>query len=230
MIKIIKISILRVLWIILKNIPLINNLIFLILRNSRNFFWKFRGSKPVKLGPANKKFLDKLIFLIGEDKNFDLIEIGCAAGATLIQLSIKYPHSNFMGLDIRMGAIKDGNEFIKKRSIENLFLENKDLNKISDFQECDYLISRATLIYFSSEELKNFLEKIKYKVNKKIIFQEIHSNSSSIQKHYYFAHPYKKILDDLGFQDLFEISIEYMNFSPWKSKNWTGANIILRKR
>ena len=31
-------------------------------------------------------------------------------------------------------------------------------------------------------------------------------------------------------QDFFEISIEYMNFSPWKSKNWTGANIILRKR
>ena len=225
-----KILVLRGIWIFLKNIPLINKVTFIALRKFRIFFWKYRGRKPVKLGPANIKLAKKINDLIYKDKNFKLIEIGCAAGATLIELSKKYPQSELKGLDIRIGAIKDGNNLIKRNSIKNLSLEYCDLNKIEAFEECDYLISRATLIYLSSEELINFLTKIKTKVRKKIFFQEIHSNFSIVQKHYYFAHPYNKILKDLGFFSLYKVQIDFLEFESWKSTNWNGANIILERK
>ncbi len=221
---------LRFIWIILKNIPIINSITFYALRNSRYLFWRFRGGKPVQLGPGNVNFLKQVNEQIGKDSKFSLIELGCAAGPSLIELSKTYVNSKFYGFDIRKGAIKEGQKFIAQNNIKNVYLNNLNLIDLDTDLSCDFLISRATLIYLSPADLRNLLSKIKLTVRKKIIFQEIHSRTSNTLKHYYFAHPFKEIFLELGYEDLFDISVRDMHFDNWDSKDWRGVTIVLERK
>ena len=223
-------KILRFTWLLLKNIPLVKDLIFYLLRNSRYFFWRYRGGKPVQLGPGNINFLKEISNQIGEDENFYLIEFGCAAGPSLIELSKLYPKSNFVGFDIRKGAVRDGQQYIKSNSIKNVSLKNTNLIDLDEDINCDYLISRATLIYLSPKDLRSLLIKVKSKVKKKIIFQEIHSSSNLTIMHYYFAHPFKKVFEELGYGKDFNIKMTNMNFEPWESQKWQGVCIVLERK
>ena len=224
------VKMLRTVWSILKNTPVINSITFFILRNSRYIFWRYRGRKPVQLGPANKEFLKRIKSVIGSDSNFKLIEFGCAAGPTLIELAKDYPNSNLFGFDIRKGAIYEGNKFISENNIKNLELRHKNLLELDDGLGCDYLISRATLIYLSNKDLRILLENFKTSVNKKIIFQEIESLTGNSIKHYFFAHPFESIFEELGYSELFNINIEEMDFPRWKKKSWRGVNIVLERK
>ena len=223
-------KILRVIWLILKSTPIIKGITFFVLRNSRYFFWRYRGGKPIQLGPGNKKFLKDVINQIGDDKKFNLIEFGCAAGPSLIELAKNFPEAHFAGYDIRKGAIKDGCDYLEKNSIKNISLNFSNLTDISEEFNCDFLISRATLIYLSPHDLKELLLKIKYNIKRKIIFHEIHALTDSSEKHYFFAHPFKEILKDLGFEDLYNIKLEDMHFKPWKGRRWKGVCIVLERK
>ncbi len=223
-------KLLRLIWIILKHIPVIKGITFYILRNSRYLFWRFRGGKPVQLGPGNIVFLEEVKNQIGDENNFRLIEFGCAAGPSLIDLSRTYLDSQFLGFDIRKGAVREGQKYIERHKIKNVGLVNSNLVDLEDDISCDFLISRATLIYLSPKDLKRLLHKVKYKVRKKIIFQEIHSRTNTPIKHYYFAHSFKDIFIELGYEELFSIAIEDMYFDNWESKDWRGVSIVLERK
>ena len=49
-------------------------------------------------------------------------------------------------------------------------------------------------------------------------------------KHYYFAHPFKDIFIELGYEDLFSISIKDMYFDSWESKDWRGVSMVLERK
>tara|TARA_B100000212_G_scaffold45845_1_gene29604 strand:+ start:22199 stop:22879 length:681 start_codon:yes stop_codon:yes gene_type:complete len=220
----------KMIWILLKNTPVLSNLTFFLLRNSRYLFWRFRGPKEVQLGPANIKFIETVKREIGSDNNFKLIEFGCAAGPSLIELAENYKSSKFFGFDIRKGAVEEGKIFLNHNRINNVTLFNSNLVDLNDEISCDYIISRATLIYLSPKDLRNLLSKIKTRVDKKIIFQEIHSFSNDSVNHYYFAHPFVKIFKELGYEEFFTISMEKLNFERWDSKEWFGVNLILTRK
>ena len=126
--------------------------------------------------------------------------------------------------------IYEGQKFIAQNNIKNVFINNLNLIDLDIDLGCDFLISRATLIYLSPPDLRNLLSKIKLKVRKKIIFQEIHSRTSHTLKHYYFAHPFEEIFLELGYEDLFHISVTDMHFDNWDSKDWRGVTIVLERK
>ena len=87
---------------------------------------------------------------IFENSKLDLhLDIGCAAGDFLFDLSLVNPHWNYLGIEIRERLVKTAKLKLKEREIKNLYFIFGNANKtINDFQN-KFLVKNLKSISFN---------------------------------------------------------------------------------
>jgi methyltransferase-like protein len=85
-------------------------------------------------------------------KKCRVLELGCASGGNIIPMAIKFPNSEFVGVDLSKVQIDEGNKHIEKLNLNNLSLQNisiMDINK--DFGKFDYIVVHGILSWVSKQ-------------------------------------------------------------------------------
>jgi len=144
-----------------------------------------------------------------------LLEIGCASGPNLFLLSKELSGARLEGIDISKSAINVGAQFFREREIENVVLKQGGFNTLSQIESksFDIVISDASLIYATPQQVNNVLREMIRIANKKIILMEQNTGGPSFYD-MHWIHNYKKELSRLGINEAL--------FSEIPSYFWNG--------
>lgn len=95
---------------------------------------------------------------VNNDKNINVLEVGCACGATLLAIKNKYPNSNIYGIDLNENAAQIAVTFADVRA-ENV--ENINLSYVEGY--FDYIIFAGVLeqLYNPEKVLENMKKYLK---------------------------------------------------------------------
>ncbi len=66
------------------------------------------------------------------EKGIDVLEIGCGEGHSTIVMARAFPHSRFLGYDLREDAIVDARERARDQGVENVRFEKRDLVSLDE--------------------------------------------------------------------------------------------------
>ena len=206
----------------------LKNIINFILINMRFFFWKFR-KKHHGENPNDLSFYKYISTFLNQVKEISVLELGCGEGHLLKKINQDFENSKLIGYDLNKVSI----EIAKNLNLKNVIFETKDMRKISNFYDVNFIISKATLIYFNETELKQFFQKIKKVSFKYCIFLELGTNLPITEKRHFYAHNYQKIVDEVFDDKVFEIKIsDKVNLEHgWytNDKNIFPVMIIIKK-
>ena len=98
---------------------------------------------------------------IKKNKNYELLDVGCANGELLFYLEKKFRNISFSGVDIRDDLIK----LAKKKLSHGTFLERKNFNrKISINKKYDFVVCCGVISIF--DDLDIFIKNLKKSVKK----------------------------------------------------------------
>ena len=56
-----------------------------------------------------------------------VLELGCAAGGNIIPLAMRFPHSQFVGIDLTDRHVRDGQARAKALKLKNIRIEQGDI-------------------------------------------------------------------------------------------------------
>ena len=146
-----------------------------------------------------------------------LFEIGCGAGANLMNVIKHLKGRQLGGADINPDAIALAqktfpNGFFKVNSADNLMLSDKSV---------DVILSDMCLIYVSPRHIKKYIREIKRVSRSFIVLCEFHSDSWWRRLKLkltsgYNAYNWKKLLEKEGFYDVVLYKL--------KPEDWPGGN------
>lgn len=132
-----------------------------------------------------------------------LIEVGCGAGANMVQIIKSNPGKQVGGVDINPDAIAFArtqftNALLKVNSADNLILSDK---------MCDVILSDMTMIYMSPWQIRKPLREFKRVARNFIVLCELHSPSLWQRlvikwKEGYNMFNWPKLLEKNGFYDI----------------------------
>lgn len=75
-----------------------------------------------------------------------VLELGCASGGNIIPMAVKYPDSEFVGIDLSKVQIEDGKKHIENLQLKNIELLEKSILDISEeLGKFDYIITHGIL-------------------------------------------------------------------------------------
>ena len=224
------IGVLRRLHRILRRIPFLGTGINHGLRLCRNLFWSHRPISGEAASPLPEEYLNFVAkHLAGDSFPFTLVEVGCGDGRVLRKLAVLFPNATFFGIDLQKAAIKKGMEELARQKIGNVQLAIAScLESIS--LECDFMISRASIIYLDRHELNVFLRKRLPEIRQKLLMHEIISLTSQTQFTHFFAHPIPELVRANG-NDLFDSHVKLLSYGPWKNGSiWSGAELVFTRK
>ena len=70
-----------------------------------------------------------------------VLELGCAAGGNLIPMAVQLPESKFLGIDLSLRQVKEGQETIGRLGLKNIELRHANILDVSEADgKFDYLI------------------------------------------------------------------------------------------
>lgn len=146
-----------------------------------------------------------------------LIEVGCGAGANLVNILHHFKDKQLGGVDINPEAIA----LAQKTFNGGIFKVNPVHNIMMSDDSTDIILSDMCLIYYSPRKVHAAIEEIKRVARNYIILCEFHHISwwQRLKLRLtsgYYAHNYFELLDKHGFGDIevFKIPEEY----------WPGGN------
>ena len=144
-----------------------------------------------------------------------LLEVGCGAGANLVNILAHFKNKQIGGIDINADAIK-----LAKKTFEGAFLKVGSVEDImmSD-NSVDTILSDMCLIYVDKPD--KAIQEIRRVSRNYILFCEFHSESWFKRLKLklisgYNAHNYRKLLKKYGFTD---IIIGKLPEDAWKGGN-----------
>jgi SAM-dependent methyltransferase len=83
---------------------------------------------------------------IGRTGSSRILDVGCGQGANLFYMAKRFPHCEFIGVDINPALIESGNQILKRNGVGNARLEVGDLYEMSGgWGKLDGIISFQTL-------------------------------------------------------------------------------------
>lgn len=146
-----------------------------------------------------------------------LFEVGCGAGANLVNILHHLKNKQLGGSDINPDAI----EVASKQFQNGVFKVCATDNLMISDSSTDVILSDMCLIYYGPGKIHKALEEIKRCARMRVILCEFHHEQwwrrlwLRLTSGYY-AHDYRKLLDQHGFYDLqfYKIPEEY----------WPGGN------
>lgn len=85
-------------------------------------------------------------------KQCKVLELGCASGGNIIPMAIKYPDSEFVGIDLSAKQIEQGKKHIEKLGLKNLELKEMSiLDATANLGKFDYIIVHGILSWVSKD-------------------------------------------------------------------------------
>lgn len=146
--------------------------------------------------------------VLGSFQWFSLMEIGCGAGANLVNIVQGTKGKQLGGVDVNPEAIKVCSEVL-----QGAFLRVGNILDIpmSD-NSADVLLTDMTLIYISPKKIGKALAELKRVARRHILLCELHTTSfwSTIKIRLfegYYMRDYKRLLEKHGFYDIELIKI-----------------------
>ncbi len=137
-----------------------------------------------------------------------LIEVGCGAGANLVQIVKSIPGRQVMGVDINPDAIAFAqtqfkNALLKVNAADNIMLSD---------QSCDVILSDMTMIYISPLKIEKHLNEFKRVARNYVVLCELHNSSwwhrfAVKWKEGYNVFNWPKLLEKNGFYDIQKFKI-----------------------
>lgn len=144
-------------------------------------------------------------------KNFNwlsLLEVGCGAGANLVNIVKHFPGRQIGGVDINPEAVKIVNEsfngaFTKVCAADDIMMSDSST---------DVVLTDMTLIYYGPKRMRKAIADIKRVARSYVMFCEFHSESYFERLWLwitsgYHAHNYRKLLSQMGFFDVTLVKI-----------------------
>lgn len=172
--------------------------------------------------------------LLGRFQWMSLLEIGCGAGANLINIVQRHPSKQLGGIDINPEAID-----LLSKTIKGAYLKVGSVEDIAmSDNSTDVILSDMALIYIDPFKIDKVIGEIKRVARSHIVFCEFHSTSIYARLKLrltsgYNAYNYKKLLAKHGFYDvkLYKIPEEmWPGGEPQKSFGYIiHARLIKRK-
>jgi len=158
-----------------------------------------------------------------------LIEIGCGAGANLMNIIKNLPGKQVGGVDVNSEAIALAEKTFKHGvfkvgSAEDIMMSDKST---------DVVLSDMCLIYVGSKKIKKYLLEMKRIARKYVVLCEFHSdnlwNKLALKINSgYNAYNYKKLLTKLGFYDVMLTKVPTESW-PGGDPQRTFAYLIVAK-
>lgn len=155
--------------------------------------------------------------LLKEFQWMSLLEVGCGAGANLVNILRHFPNKQLGGTDINPDAIKLAMETFKGA----LFKVCPAHDIIMSDSSTDVVLTDMTLIYSGPWKIKKTLKEIRRVARLYVVFSEFHSENP-LERFWlrltsgYHAHNYRKLLDELGFYDIMLVKVP--------ADAWPGAD------
>lgn len=160
-----------------------------------------------------------LVAVLKSLKWLSLIEIGCGAGANLINIVREMPGRQLGGVDVNADAI----DLLGKTLVGGLFKVNSADDIMLSDKSTDVILSDACLIYVSPKDIKRYLKEIKRVGRKYLVMCEFHSDSwwnrlALKINSGYNAYDWKKLLTKEGFYDtyIYKIPKDVWSGTPWE--------------
>lgn len=176
--------------------------------------WKNRTNLDRQLDtidhPHRKLIIDELKKLAPFET---LFEIGCGAGANLINIRKEFPKTTLIGLDINEEAIEAAKEALPD---SNFFAG--DILHIGSSQKMDIILSDAVLIYVSPLYIERMIETMVRIASKAIVLVELEGGQGETDGENYFENygelfkPYSK--------KIIKKKITNWDAEPWKTKGY----------
>ena len=152
---------------------------------------------------------------------FSLIEIGCGAGANLVNIVNNFKDRQLGGVDVNEEAIKVASKALTGAHLQ---VGRGDDVMMSD-DSTDVILSDMYLIYVGPRKIKKHLKEMKRLARKYVVLCEFSSNSWFKRmyvrmKSGYHAHDYQKLLTDMGFYGIqrYKLIPEMWPGGGWQEK------------
>jgi hypothetical protein len=199
------------------------------LRVARGVFWSYRPAPDTADTRVPWEYISFLESEIAGDV-FTFVEVGAGDGRVLRHLATRYPRARFIGLDIQKAAVAQGMEFLKGRGLTNVELIRASGIDEGVVLDCDYLASRAALIYLNRREISTFFRIWLPRIRRELLLQEIVSLTNRTESSYFFAHPLPLLAEEAG-GDAYAAHVQLLDYAPWKQEGrWSGADIVIHRK
>lgn len=87
-------------------------------------------------------------------ENARVLELGCASGGNIIPMAFYHPSTSFLGLDLSIKQITQGNQWIKDLKLKNISLRCLSIVDFHDNEKFDYIICHG-LYSWVDEPIRN---------------------------------------------------------------------------
>jgi SAM-dependent methyltransferase len=132
-----------------------------------------------------------------------VLEIGCNAGQNLYLLARKYPGASFHGIDINPRFVQTGQEWLRGKGVENVFLQvgkADGLSMLGD-RSFDVCFSDATLMYLGPDKISKSLRQIVRITRKAILLNEWSRSAADAEERslwydFHWVHDYGALFRD----------------------------------
>lgn len=168
-------------------------------------WWKSRPIDWAKdyLSTHNHPHRDFIVAVLLTFHWTSLLEVGCGAGANLVNLVKRIPGRQLGGIDINPEAIRVAQETLKEAFLKVCPMDDIMMSDNST----DVVLSDMSLIYIDPFKIDKVIKEIKRIARMKVVFCEFHTSSlyERIKVLYnsgYHAYNYKKLLEKHGFYDV----------------------------
>jgi trans-aconitate methyltransferase len=199
------------------------------MRAGRKLFWSLRPASMANSTTVPVEFIALVTEWIPDvTVPFRLVEVGCGDGRVLRCLAKRYPQAQFRGIDLQRAAISLGTKSLATSGHDTPMVQLVCGSCLDDGISlgCDYLISRAALIYLNQDEIRTFLRKRLPQIGKGGILQEVVSTTGRTERSHFYAHPLAELIEEIA-PGQFTLTQVVLGYGPWKSEKWTGVNLIL---
>jgi hypothetical protein len=146
----------------------------------------------------------------------------------LCALAVEHPSAHFIGIDLQKAAVGKGRARIAREGLKNVDLQvGSFLDKIGT--DCDFLISRAALIYLNEEEYMQFLRMRLPRLRQKVLLHEIISTNGRTGFSHFFAHPVPEFVERCS-EGHFDAEVSLLDYGPWRNEGaWSGAEMVFTR-
>lgn len=160
---------------------------------------------------------------------FSLIEVGCAAGANLINIVKGIPGRQIGGIDISPDAIAQAEKNFKGAMLK---VGSGDNIMLSD-NSTDVILTDMTLIYVGGRDIDRYIKELKRVARNYVVLCEFDSQSwwSRLKLKFdsgYNAHDYGKLLTKHGFYDITKYKIPPELWDNGEPQKTYGYIIVAR--
>jgi len=160
------------------------------------------------------------------------MEIGCAAGANLVNIAKAMPGRQIGGIDVSPDAIEKAKEVTGAVFNGGFFKVNSADDIMMSDNSSDVILSDAVLIYVDRTKIKKYLKEIKRVSRNHILFCEFHSESwwdrlALKWKTGYNAYDWVKLLEKNGFYDIY---IYKLREQDWEGYPWNKYGHLILAR